>query len=290
MSPPLEGLLETALRAALAAGAAALEVYNAAEVGVSYKEDRSPLTLADRRAHAILEGVLRPTGLPVLSEEGREVPWDERRRWRRLWIVDPLDGTKEFIGRRGEFTVNVALVEEGRPRLGVVFLPVPDRLYFGLQGQGAFRIDAASRLAPRLAEPKAFASLGPLGRRLPLPRRRGPTWIIVGSRSHATPELEAFVEQRRRELGDVDFVPAGSALKYCLVAEGSADLYPRLGPTMEWDTAAGQAVVEAAGGLVVRHDTGEPLAYNKEDLRNPWHFAGNPEALGKVLRLGAATA
>lgn len=289
MSPPHEALLETALRAALAAGAAALEVYHSPGAEVSYKEDRSPLTLADRRAHAILESALRPTGLPVLSEEGREIPWAERRRWRRLWIVDPLDGTKEFIGRRGEFTVNVALVEEGRPRLGVVFLPVPDRLYFGLEGQGAFRIDAAAGLAARLAEPAALTPLGPPARRLPLPRERGPTLVIVGSRSHATPELEAFVEQRRRELGDVDFVPAGSALKYCLVAEGSADLYPRLGPTMEWDTAAGQAVVEAAGGLVVRHDTGEPLAYNKEDLRNPWHLAGSTEALGKVLRLGVTT-
>ncbi len=286
MSFPLEALLQTALQAALAAGAAALEVYDSPGAEVSYKEDRSPLTLADRRAHAILERELRTTELPVLSEEGREIPWAERRNWRRLWIVDPLDGTKEFIGRRGEFTVNVALVEEGRPGLGVVFLPVPDRIYFGLRGKGAFRLDAAAGLAPRLAEPGGLARLESFVRSLPLPRERGPTLVIVGSRSHATPELEAFVAQKRRELGEVEFVPAGSALKYCLVAEDRADLYPRLGPTMEWDTAAGQAVVEAAGGLVVRQDTGEPLTYNKEDLRNPWHLACRPEVLGRAFRPG----
>lgn len=275
-----DGLLETAARAALAAGAAALEVYASAGTEVTYKDDRSPLTLADRRAHAILEQELAPTRLPLLSEEGREIPWAERRRWPRLWIVDPLDGTKEFIGRRGEFTVNVALVEQGRPRLGIVYLPVPDRLYGGLPGRGAFRLDGAAGFAPRLAQPGSLSSiLERHGRGLPLPRDRGPALVIVGSRSHATPELEAFVAEKRRAFAEVVFISAGSALKYCLVAEGSADLYPRLGPTMEWDTAAGQAVVEAAGGRVVRADTGLPLTYNKEDLRNPWHLAGRPEVL-----------
>ncbi len=282
-----EPLLEAAVRAALAAGAAALEVYASAGDEVTYKDDRSPLTLADRRAHAILEEALAPTGIPLLSEEGRATPWAERRRWTRLWLVDPLDGTKEFIGRRGEFTVNVALVERGRPRLGVVYLPVPDRLYGGVPGRGAFRLDAAAGFAARLEPP---GSLGPIlerhGRGLPLPRDRGPALVIVGSRSHATPELEAFVAEKRRALGEVVFLSAGSALKYCLVAEGSADLYPRLGPTMEWDTAAGQAVVEAAGGLVVGADTGQPLTYNKQDLHNPWHLAGRPEILGGRARGG----
>jgi 3'(2'), 5'-bisphosphate nucleotidase len=201
-------------------------------------------------------------------------------------VVDPLDGTKEFVKRLGEFTVNIALVEEGRPQLGAVFVPVTNRLYFGALGEGAFRLDdpqtiAALRAPGPTGEPaEVLARLKAAATRLPLDTADHSPFVIVGSRSHATDELHAFVEEKRRELGAVEFISAGSSLKYCLVAEGAADVYPRLGPTMEWDTAAGQAVVEAAGARLVRWDTGEPMTYNKPDLLNPWHVVHRNPARG----------
>ncbi|HSV93353.1 MAG TPA: 3'(2'),5'-bisphosphate nucleotidase CysQ, partial [Desulfobacterales bacterium] len=186
-------------------------------------------------------------------------------------------GTKEFVKRLGEFTVNIALVEDGRPLLGAVFVPVTNRLYFGALGEGAFRLDDPQTIATLRAPGPDGEATGVLARlkaaaaRLPLDTQDHSPFVIVGSRSHATAELHAFVEEKRRELGAVEFISAGSSLKYCLVAEGAADVYPRLGPTMEWDTAAGQAIVEAAGARLVRWDTGEPMTYNKPDLLNPFH-------------------
>lgn len=271
-----DDLLVAAARAAVQAGFATLAVYQA-EIQVEYKEDRSPLTLADKRSHEIIVGHLKKTGIPVLSEEGRNIPYAERSRWRQLWIVDPLDGTKEFVKRLDEFTVNIALVEDQRPTLGAIFVPVKNVLYFGRIEDGSFRLeDSASidSLASKSLERDAMAVMGRLrarSQKLPVDQEAHTPFVIVGSRSHATPELHAYVDQKRRELGAVEFVSAGSSLKYCLVAEGRADIYPRLGPTMEWDTAAGQVIAEAAGARVTRHDTGAPLVYNKEDLLNPWH-------------------
>jgi 3'(2'), 5'-bisphosphate nucleotidase len=282
----LAALLAPAIRAAVQAGEPILEVYSA-EMQVEYKEDRSPLTLADTRSHAVIVAGLADTGIPVLSEEGKSIPYAERDRWRRLWVVDPLDGTKEFVKRLGEFTVNIALVEDGRPRIGAVFVPVTNRLYFGAVGEGAFRLDdpeaiAALRAPGPAGDPaEVLTRLKTRATRLPLNTAAHTPFVIVGSRSHATPELHAFVEEKRRELGEVEFISAGSSLKYCLVAEGAADVYPRLGPTMEWDTAAGQAVVEAAGARLVRWDTGEPMTYNKEDLLNPWHVVTRNPAGGR---------
>jgi 3'(2'), 5'-bisphosphate nucleotidase len=268
--------LGAALRGAVRAGRAVLEVY-AGDFQVAYKSDRSPLTLADRRGHEIILAHLAPLALPVLSEEGRDIPYAERRRWRRLWIVDPLDGTKEFVKRLGEFTVNIALVEEGRPVMGVVYVPVKRRLYFGRAGEGAFRVEEPAAIAALEEEGAAPAAglpaeVAAAAVRLPIDESAHTPFVIVGSRSHATPELEAFVAAKRRELGDVDFVSTGSSLKYLLVAEGRADLYPRLGPTMEWDTAAGQVIAEAAGARVTRWEDGGPMVYNKENLLNPWHL------------------
>jgi 3'(2'), 5'-bisphosphate nucleotidase len=271
-----DDLLLTAVRAAIAAGLATLDVY-ASEHHVGYKEDRSPLTLADTRSHEIIAGRLNATGIPVLSEEGKSIPFSERRGWQCLWVVDPLDGTKEFIKRLGEFTVNIALVENQRPTLGAVFVPVKNRLYFGRLEDGSYRLEDERLLTDLARDEAAVDAAGGLAalkaRSLPLPidRTAHTPFVIVGSRSHATPELHAYVERKRRELGDVSFISAGSSLKYCLVAEGYADVYPRLGPTMEWDTAAGQVIAEAAGATVTRHDTGMPMIYNKEDLLNPWH-------------------
>ena len=276
MTPISSALLIPALRSAVQAGAPILEVYRS-ELQVEYKADRSPLTLADTRAHAVIAQGLAGTGIPVLSEEGKTIPFTERSGWQRLWVVDPLDGTKEFVQRRGEFTVNIALVEQGRPVAGVVFVPVTDRLYFGVAGDGAWRVDdppaiATLRTPAPEGDPAALlARLKAGARPLPLDRSDHTPFVIVGSRSHATPELHAFVEAKRSELGAVEFISAGSSLKYCLVAEGAADVYPRLGPTMEWDTAAGQAIVEAAGASLIRWDTGAPMTYNKPDLLNPWH-------------------
>jgi 3'(2'), 5'-bisphosphate nucleotidase len=271
-----DGFLLTAIRATVRAGLATLEVYGS-ELHVDYKQDRSPLTLADTRSHEIIAGHLKPTGVPVLSEEGKTIPTAERRRWQRLWVVDPLDGTKEFIKHLGEFTINIALVENERPTLGAIFVPVKNVLYFGRLEDGSYRLDdaqALTDLARAGATGDAHAAIAQLqarSARLPVDRGAHTPFVIVGSRSHATPELHAFVDRKRRELGAVTFVSAGSSLKYCLVAEGRADLYPRLAPTMEWDTAAGQVIAEAAGATVTRHDTGAPLTYNKEELLNPWH-------------------
>jgi len=240
----LPGLLETAREA----GAAALAVYRT-DFGVDYKDDRSPVTEADRRSHEVIKRALAALApdIPVLSEEGRSAPYEERRPWRSFFLVDPLDGTKEFIKRNGEFTVNIALVEDGGPALGVIYVPVLDLMYYGARGMGAWR-----------------SSGGGEPRRIRCGRGPGPGGLVVAaSRSHPSPELEAFLSRFRVR----ERLSRGSSLKFCMVAEGSADVYPRLGPTWEWDTAAGHAIVEAAGGRVT-DPGGNPLGYNKPTLKH----------------------
>ena len=263
--------LTIAVQAALEAGAAALKVYEQ-DFDVEEKADQSPLTLADRRAHDIISGRLADTGIFLLSEEGRDIAYEERRWWQHLWIVDPLDGTKEFVKKNGEFTINIALVSGGVPVMGVVFVPVKDRLYFAARDIGAYRTEGER--INRLQE-KTVQDLVSAAQKLPLTSPGNRPYTIMGSRSHASAELEAFVEKKRQEHGEVDFISAGSSLKFCLVAEGRAHLYPRTGPTMEWDTAAGQAVVEMAGGSVLEYESGMPLRYNKEDLKNPWFIVSH---------------
>lgn len=259
-------LLLTAIGAALDAGREILDVYRQPDTGweVEQKADHSPLTLADRRAHAAIAARLAGTGLPVLSEEGRHASFAERKAWKRLWIVDPLDGTKEFIKRNGEFTVNIALVEDGTPQGGVVYVPVTHTLYFGAAGHGAYIYKECPETLPGTWE-----ALAKEAEALPQPGKRE-GFVVVASRSHRSPETEAFIEELRKEHPDLSLRSAGSSLKICLVAAGQADVYPRLAPTMEWDTAAGDAVARAAGGQVVTADSREPLVYNKEELLNPW--------------------
>ena len=248
----LNKLLPHVIAAAKEAGRAILEVYSS-NFSVEEKQDNSPLTLADKLSHRIIakrlseiEGGL----IPILSEEGKEIPYETRKSWEYIWLVDPLDGTKEFIKRNGEFTINIALIRGQRPVLGVVYIPVTETLYAAYDGAGAYK------------EIK--------GRKIELPEQQmSGRLTIVGSRSHATEELAAFVEEMKRKYGEVDFISAGSSLKFCLVAEGKADVYPRLGPTMEWDTAAGQAIAEQAGASVVEMKTEKPLLYNKQNLLNP---------------------
>jgi 3'(2'), 5'-bisphosphate nucleotidase len=244
---PLDDLLQLAREA----GDAILAIYNT-DFEVEHKQDNSPLTEADLASHhTIVSGLERLTPeIPVLSEESAKIPFETRSRWSRYWLIDPLDGTREFVKRNGEFTVNIALIEDHRPTLGVVYAPVLDRLYYGSTEQGAWLQSGDQAASPIRA----------------VAQRRTPT-RVAGSRSHAGDSLLRFLDK----LGQHELVSMGSSLKLCLVAEGEADLYPRLGPTSEWDTAAAQAVVEAAGGRVTTLDL-EPLAYNtKDSLLNP-HF------------------
>jgi 3'(2'), 5'-bisphosphate nucleotidase len=277
--------LLVALKAAKDAGLAVLDVYKQ-DFDVWYKNDRSPLTTADQLSHNIIVDQLNNPSIksfPVLSEEGKGIPFGQRRVWKYFWLVDPLDGTKEFINRNGEFTINIALIFQNRPVLGVIYAPVIKRLYFASKDIGAYRLqytDANEPIDGRFVlgdEDEALSSL--LARSNKLPYRDLKTdgsdsqLIIAGSRSHPSKEFDAFVESMKKKYSKVEIVTSGSSLKLCLVAEGSVDIYPRLGPTMEWDTAAGQAIVEQANGSVINYETGEPLEYNKENLLNPWFIA-----------------
>ena len=250
----MKNYLEIAKKAAVAAGREILAVYES-DFSVEHKYDKSPLTLADKRGHLKIMSYLENTPYPVLSEEGKHHSFHDRKEWNRFWLVDPLDGTKEFIKRNGEFTVNIALIENGFPILGVIYVPVMDTLYIG-SDKGAFKYEA-------------FYSGNSIKKALPLPKGNR-SYTLVGSRSHMSAETEAFFEEKKKEFGEVEVITVGSSLKLCMVAEGKADAYPRYAPTMEWDTGAGHAIALAAGFNITKYNTNEPLIYNKEDLLNPW--------------------
>lgn len=242
-------LLDPVLDIAIEAGRRIMQVYGSADFGITRKQDQSPLTQADLAAHrCIVDGLqqLAPE-IPVLSEEDADIPFETRRHWTRYWLVDPLDGTKEFIKRNGQFTVNIALVDHGVPVLGVVHAPVLEQTWLAALGAGAFRINGGQRGA--------------------IVTRRAPSRpALVVSRSHRDARLETFLAA----VPVHDAVSTGSSLKFCLIAAGEADFYPRTGPTSEWDTAAGQCVVEQAGGQVLRLPELSRLAYNEKDsMLNP---------------------
>jgi len=244
---------------AIEAGKAILEVYET-DFGVDQKGDNSPITLADRRSHQLLSRELQKKypDIPVLSEEGKEVPYTTRREWNRFWLVDPLDGTKEFVKRNGEFTVNIALIEESRPLFGVIYLPVARRLYLAHTAEGCWEIHEGWKRPLNVAPYPSSEHIR-----------------LVKSRSHPSPNLEAILDI----LPPCDVIKRGSALKFCAIAAAEADFYPRFGPTWEWDTAAGQAIVEAAGGVVVDFH-GKPFTYNKPNLINgPFLVASSLEWL-----------
>ncbi len=229
------------------AGGKIMEIYAFEDFSgiVDFKADDSPLTLADKEANKIIEASLHGLyNFPIISEEGKSIPYDLRSAWDEFWLVDPLDGTKEFIKRNGEFTVNIAFVQNNKPVIGVIYAPVPDILYVGVVGKGAYKIEGGVKTEIST-------------------NQRKQQLIAVGSRSHASPEDEAVL----KNYDIVDKISKGSSLKFCLVAEGKADLYFRSGPTMEWDTAAGQAILEAAGGKMY-NQSGKEFTYNKETLLN----------------------
>lgn len=247
MNINLQDLLQVAKKAAQDASGEILKIYESGDFSIEAKSDDSPLTLADKASHKAIVAKLDATGLPILSEEGRLVPYSERKGWEYFWMIDPLDGTKEFIKKNGEFTVNIALIHGGKPILGVVFTPVLGEMFWAVKGDGAFKDGSKLQVNKFSTADEGLK--------------------VVASRSHLNDDTKQYLNT----LHNPEIVSKGSSLKLLMVAEGSADLYPRYAPTMEWDTAAAQIVVEEAGGTVTIKDEDSAVRYNKEDLLNP-HF------------------
>ena len=256
-------LISTALQAAYVAGSEILHIYHQ-PFDYELKADKSPLTIADKRAHTIISESLAASGIPVLSEEGSEIEYETRKDWEHYWLVDPLDGTKEFINKNGDFTVNIALIQKQQPVFGVVFAPVPGLMYWGSES-GSFRLDTRNIQVDDLSRYDFLKTLAE-----PLPCNTGTeTYLVLGSRSHMNAETESFINNLRKSYPDLAFVSRGSSLKFCTLAEGGANIYPRFGLTMEWDTAAGHAVALFSGCTVLQAETGQQLIYNKPSLLNP---------------------
>ena len=261
-------LLAKAYNAAVRAGAVILEIYKREDYHVSLKNDSSPLTIADRRAHDTIKEYLGSTRIPILSEEGREMLYDERKNWELFWLVDPLDGTKEFINGNNEFTVNIALMSDNEAVASVVYVPYISRMFMAVKGGGAYVKENVVASATSEAD---FVSIGEGLVSLPVATKGNEPMRIAISRSHNTPETFAHIDAIRACVPDVEVVEQGSSYKFCMLAEGTVDYYVRTSNTYEWDTAAGELILEEAGGSTVAIDSGKHLAYNKELLNNP-HF------------------
>ena len=267
----LQSLLNTAVIAAIHAGTKIMEVYDSDDFGVEIKLDNSPLTKADKESNGIIQEALFATGIPVLSEEGKDIPYEQRKNWKQLWVVDPLDGTKEFIKRNGEFTVNIAMIENNKPVLGVIYVPVKRWVYFGAQGLGSYKGEAPQGDLGSLFCNDVFSFLKGY-QKLPIAKTDS-VYRVVGSRSHMSEETTAYINSIRQKEKNVEVISAGSALKLCLVAEGKANVYPRFAPTMEWDIAAGHAIINEAGKKVLMHNSQEELTYNRKNNVNGWFVA-----------------
>lgn len=254
--------LDLAIKASLEAGREIMKVYDSV-INVEYKEDKSPLTEADTKANEVINFYLKQTEIPIISEENKQIDFEIRKNWLQCWIVDPVDGTKEFIKRNGEFTVNIALIENGRPLLGVIYAPANKTLYFGnVTNKQSFKVNLDSHS-------ESIESINS-NKRLLKPKQKGEIIEIIGSRSHMNQETLHYVETIKSAGKKVKIISKGSSLKFCLIAEGLADFYPRFAPTMEWDTAAGHAICNAVGVEVNSCKTNKSLLYNKENLINPW--------------------
>ncbi|MFI3261907.1 MAG: 3'(2'),5'-bisphosphate nucleotidase CysQ [Rikenellaceae bacterium] len=257
--------LRIAIEAAIIGGDEILKIYNDpySDFQVETKSDNSPLTIADKRANLKIVEYLKHFNAPVISEETAMSNYATRKWWNEVWIVDPLDGTKEFIKRNGDFTVNIAYISENTPIIGVVYVPVTDTLYFAEKSMGSFRIEGVKNYNYH-----SLKDYVKVAKKLPFTKSK--TYTVVASISHMSEETESFLDSLKRKHNNVELVSRGSSIKMCLVAEGTADIYPRFAPTMEWDTAAGDAIVRYAGKMTYQVDMKTPLVYNKENLLNPF--------------------
>jgi len=256
-------LLETAIKSAIAAGAEIMKIYGES-FEVTLKSDHSPLTIADENANAIINTFLSKTDIPIISEENKQTDYSTRAKWETCWMVDPLDGTKEFIKRNGEFTVNIALIKNNKPVLGVIYVPVSNTLYYAMvSDQKAYKITLDAHCYTAEIHSKAKEELVPL-------REASNKIKVVASRSHLNADTTEFIAHLKQQGNQVTLVSIGSSLKFCLVAEGKATIYPRFAPTMEWDTAAGHAICKAVGLKVMQVADAEELHYNKTQLLNPY--------------------
>ena len=253
--------LSLAIEAALAAGKAILEIYHT-DFDIEMKEDKSPVTKADLMANDIINSYLISTGIPIISEESKQIPFEVRKNWKICWIVDPLDGTKEFIQKNGEFTVNIALVVDGSPKLGVIYAPMFQTIYFTSEDASKSYKTVFTDKIPSITSILTNASeIGPVSKEKEVIK-------LLVSRSHLNEETSRFISEIKNH-NKTEIISMGSSLKFCLMAEGKADLYPRFSPTMEWDTAAGQAICTAVGVRFMEANSREPLKYNKKILLNP---------------------
>ncbi len=256
----LQKLLNIAIEAALKAGEKTL-TYFRGDFDILLKDDNSPLTLADLESNKVINDHLSETTIPVMSEENKILPFNTRDDWEQLWLVDPLDGTKEFINRRSDYTINIALIDKNKPILGVVFIPAKSILYYGLKGLGSFKVDVTTKTEINLIKNQSVRIQAEnIHKKI----------VVVASKSHLSDDTKLFIEKLQEIVGECETRSFGSSLKLCMLAEGSADIYPRLGPTMEWDTAASHAIAKFAGCRVISLPEKKPLLYNKEDLLNPW--------------------
>lgn len=263
--------LKLAVTAALKAGEEILKIYNT-NFYIETKADNTPVTAADKAASKSILNVLKESQFPVISEEEPISHFSERKHWEYLWLVDPLDGTKEFVKRNGEFAVNIALVKNGQPIIGVIYTPVLEDIYFAMCDFGSYKSN--KRKLPELSDVQWHESLLTSGQKLPLntlPRN----YTVVASRSHLSREINTRIENLKNLYGPVDIINVGSSIKQCWVAEGKAHEYPRFGTTMEWDTAAGQCILEQSGNKLVDLETGLPMRYNKESLQNNFFIASH---------------
>jgi len=263
-------LLKLSVKAALMAGDEILRIYNT-DFDVETKSDNTPVTSADKASGKCIAAVLADSGIPVISEEEEIERFDVRREWPRVWIVDPLDGTKEYVKRNGEFTVNIALVENQVPVIGVIYVPVTRDIYFAAQGHGSYKITQHD-LIYELTKKNISEHLFEFAKKLPL-QKPPKSYTLVASRSHLSREVNDRIGELRRLYGQVDIISVGSSIKQCWVAEGRAHEYPRFGTTMEWDTAAGQCILEQAGSSLVDYETRKPMVYNKESMKNSYFIA-----------------
>lgn len=266
-----EYLIAEQFNAAVRAGAEIIKIYkHSDDYDISLKSDRTPITIADRLAHKAIKASLGKTRIPILSEEGREMAYEERKNWDLFWLVDPLDGTVEFIKENNEFTVNIALMQNNICISAIIYVPYYGKIYVAEQGQGAWLVND---IAPSQSANYTYSDIVARRLALPLAEQKHDDFIVAVSRSHQTPETHEHIDSLRTQHPNLKVVEQGSSYKFCMLAEGAVDYYIRTTTTSEWDTAAGELILKEAGGITTIYPTNKELAYNKESLDNPWFIA-----------------